>query len=205
VSFDLPARTTTALIGPSGAGKTTLADLAVGLLSPSSGRILVDGIPLTGEAVAHWRDAIAMVPQEAFLFHESIRANLLWAHPEANELDMWQAVAIASAEAFVRQLPDGLDTVVGDRGARLSGGERQRIALARALLRRPALLVLDEATNSLDAGNETLILDALARMHGQVTMLVIAHQPSTIRDADQVITVDLGRVASTYRRELEHS
>jgi len=205
VSFDLPARSTTALVGPSGAGKTSLADLAVGLLSPTSGNVLVDGLALSGDAVASWRDAIAMVPQEAFLFHESIRTNLLWARPEASEVNIWQALATAAAEQFVRGLPEGVDTVVGDRGARLSGGERQRIALARALLRQPALLVLDEATNSLDAGNETLILDALVQLHGQVTMLVIAHQPSTIRHADQVITVDHGRIVATRRRELEHS
>jgi ATP-binding cassette subfamily C protein len=137
-----------------------------------------------------------MVPQEAFLFHDTIRANLLWAEPGTNEPEMWEALAMASAEQFVRRLPEGIDTVVGDRGTRLSGGERQRIALARALLRRPALLVMDEATNSLDADNETIILDALARLHGEVTVLVIAHQPSTLRDADQVITVDSGLVSS---------
>jgi ATP-binding cassette subfamily C protein len=205
VTFDLPARTTTALVGPSGAGKTTLADLAIGLLFPSSGHVLVDGVPLSGNTVARWRDVIAMVPQEAFLFHQSIGANLLWAQPEATEDEMWEALGAASAEQFVRHLPEGLNTVVGDRGARLSGGERQRIALARALLRRPALLVLDEATNSLDTGNENMILHALAQLHGQITMLVIAHQPSTIRDADQVVTVDHGRIVSNHRRELELS
>jgi len=143
-----------------------------------------------------------MVPQDVFLFHQSIRANLLWAQPGASEGDLWRALALASAEAFVRQLPDGLDTVVGDRGERLSGGERQRVALARALLREPALLVLDEATSSLDAGNETAILDALATLHGRMTILVIAHQHSTLRDADQVITVADGRVVSTLRRDV---
>jgi ATP-binding cassette subfamily C protein len=201
VTLDLPARATTALVGPSGAGKTTIADLAVGLLAPASGRVLVDGATLAGDLVARWREAVAMVPQDVFLFHDTIRANLLWARPSASEGDMWQALALASAEAFVRRLPDGLDTVAGDRGERLSGGERQRIALARGLLREPALLVLDEATNSLDAGNETAVLDALAMLHGRMTILVIAHQHSTLRDADQVITVADGRVVSALRHD----
>jgi ATP-binding cassette subfamily C protein len=202
VTLELPARATTALVGPSGAGKTTIADLAVGLLAPASGRVLVDGSPLTGDLVARWRAAVAMVPQDVFLFHDTIRANLLWAQPSASESDLWQALAQASAEAFTRRLPDGLDTVAGDRGERLSGGERQRIALARALLRKPELLVLDEATSSLDAGNETAILDALATLHGRMTILVIAHQRSALRDADQVITVADGRVVSTLRRDV---
>jgi ATP-binding cassette subfamily C protein len=201
VTLDLPARATTALIGPSGAGKTTIADLAVGLLAPASGRVLVDGATLAGDLVARWREAVAMVPQDVFLFHDTIRANLLWARPSASEGDLWHALALASAEAFVRRLPDGLDTVAGDRGERLSGGERQRIALARGLLREPALLVLDEATSSLDAGNETAVLDALAALHGRMTILVIAHQHSTLRDADQVITVADGRVVSTRRHD----
>ncbi len=202
VSLEVPARATTALVGPSGAGKTTIADLAVGLLVPTSGRVLVDGVALAGELIPRWREEVAMVPQDVFLFHESIRANLLWAQPGASEGELWRALALASAEALVRQLPDGLDTVVGDRGERLSGGERQRIALARALLREPALLVLDEATSSLDAGNETAILDALAMLHGSMTILVIAHQRSSLRDADQVITVADGRVGPTRRHDV---
>jgi ATP-binding cassette, subfamily C, bacterial len=202
VTLEVPARATTALVGPSGAGKTTIADLAVGLLVPTSGRVLVDGAALAGELVPRWREEVAMVPQDVFLFHESIRANLLWAQPGASEGDLWRALALASAEALVRRLPDGLDTAVGDRGERLSGGERQRIALARALLREPALLVLDEATSSLDAGNETAILDALAMLHGSMTILVIAHQRSSLRDADQVITVADGRVVPARRHDV---
>ncbi len=189
VTLEVPARATTALVGPSGAGKTTIADLAIGLLVPTSGRVLVDGEPLTGGLRARWREAVAMVPQDVFLFHDTIRANLLWARSSATSGDLWQALTLASADTFVSRLPDGLDTVVGDRGERLSGGERQRVALARALLREPALLVLDEATSSLDAGNETEILDALARLRGRLTILVIAHRRSALRDADQVVTV----------------
>ena len=202
VTLEVPARATTALVGPSGAGKTTIADLAVGLLVPTSGRVLIDGAALAGELIPQWREEVAMVPQDVFLFHESIRANLLWAQPGASEGDLWRALALASAEALVRQLPDGLDTVVGDRGERFSGGERQRIALARALLREPTLLVLDEATSSLDAGNETAILDALAMLHGSMTILVIAHQRSSLRDADQVITVADGRVVPARRHDV---
>jgi ATP-binding cassette subfamily C protein len=202
VTLEVPARATTALVGPSGAGKTTIADLAVGLLVPTSGRVLIDGAALAGDLIPRWREEVAMVPQDVFLFHESIRANLLWAQPGANEGDLWRALALASAETLVRRLPDGLDTVVGDRGERLSGGERQRIALARALLREPTLLVLDEATSSLDAGNETAILDALAMLHGSMTILVIAHQRSSLRDADQVITVADGRVVPAGRHDV---
>jgi len=202
VTLEVPARATTALVGPSGAGKTTIADLAVGLLVPTSGRVLIDSAALAGELIPRWREEVAMVPQDVFLFHQSIRANLLWAQPGASEGELWRALALASAEALVRRLPDGLDTVVGDRGERLSGGERQRIALARALLREPALLVLDEATSSLDAGNETAILDALAMLHGSMTILVIAHQRSSLRDADQVITVADGRVVPARRHDV---
>jgi len=194
VNLTLPASTTTALIGASGAGKTTVADLVVGLLRPTSGIVTVDGKPLAAGLIPRWRDAVATVPQEPFLFHDTIRANLAWARPDAQERDMWEALSMASADEFVRSLPDGLDAVVGDRGARLSGGERQRIALARALLRRPALLVLDEATTSVDAANETAILDALTNLHGHTTMLVISLQRSALRDADQVITLANGHV-----------
>ena len=204
VSLEIPARTTTGLVGPSGAGKTTVADLAVGLLVPTSGRVLLDGSPLGAQDMGSWRDSVAMVPQDPFLFHDSIRANLLWAQPSAAEDEIWRALAMASAEELVRHLPDGLDTVVGDRGARLSGGERQRIALARALLRGPELLVLDEATNSLDAANEEVILDALATLHGRMTVLVISHDESMLRDADQVISIAQGRVVQEVLDRADH-
>lgn len=196
LSLELPAFRTTALIGPSGAGKTTVADLVVGLLRPTSGRVTIDGEPLTGANVDRWRHAVAMVPQDPFLFHDTIRANLTWARADAGEAELWAALAMASVSDFVRSLPDQLDTVVGDRGARMSGGERQRIALARALLRQPQLLVLDEATNALDAHNENVVLDALATLHGRMTVLVIAHQNSTIRSADHVIAIADGRAVA---------
>jgi len=195
VSFDLVPRQTTALVGPSGAGKTTLADLVLGLLIPTAGTITIDGRSLSGEDRACWRASIAIAPQDPFLFNDTIRANLLWARPQASEQQLWAALENAAAAAFVAALPAGLDTVVGDRGARLSGGERQRIALARAMLREPELLVLDEATSSLDTEHERAIREALLALHGRVTLLVIAHRLSTVSHADAIVVLDRGRVA----------
>ena len=197
VSFEIAPRQTTALVGPSGAGKTTLADLVVGLVAPASGTITVDDRPLVGEDRARWRESIAITPQDPFLFHDTIRANLLWARPAATEPELWSALGLAAAAPFVEDLPAGLDTIVGDRGARVSGGERQRIALARALLRDPELLVLDEATSSLDTEHELAIREALASLHGQVTLLVIAHRLSTVSHADSIVVLDRGRVVET--------
>lgn len=197
IDLVLPARQVTALCGRSGAGKSTLADLALGLLPPDSGRVLVDGAPLTGDSLPAWRASIGYVPQETFLFHDTVRANLLWANPAATAADLREALRAAAAEDFVNRLPQGLDTIVGDRGQRLSGGERQRLALARALLRRPTLLVLDEATSSLDPHNERLVQDAIERLHGETTILLIAHRLSTVRAADRVVVLDHGRIAET--------
>ncbi|HEY0832742.1 MAG TPA: ATP-binding cassette domain-containing protein, partial [Azospirillum sp.] len=193
VSLEIPAGRFTAVVGPSGAGKSTLADLVLGLVPPGEGRILVDGRPLDGAARRAWRRRVGYVPQDAFLFHDTIRANLLAA--DATDESLWAALEQVAAAGFVRRLPDGLDTVVGDRGARLSGGERQRLALARALLRRPDLLVLDESTSALDAESEARILEALERLRGQVTVVVVAHRLTTVRGADHVVVLDAGRVA----------
>lgn len=193
----LPVRQVTALCGPSGAGKSTFADLLLGLLAPSSGTLWVDSMKLEGERLQAWRQSIGYVPQETFLFHDTIRANLLWAEPNATEAELRMVLRAAAAETFVSRLPHGLDTIVGDRGVRLSGGERQRIALARALLRRPALLVLDEATSSLDTVNERMVQDAIERLQGETTILVIAHRLSTVRFADRIIVLDQGRIVET--------
>ena len=194
VSFEIPFRQTIALVGPSGAGKTTIADLVVGLLAPTSGTVLIDGRCFGETDTIAWRRAVALVPQEPFLFNESLRANLMWAAPQATSADLQDALSTAAATEFVAGLPDGLDTIVGDRGIRLSGGERQRIALARAVLRQPELLVLDEATSSLDTESELAIRTAMTALHGQMTMLVIAHRLSTVRTADRIIVLDGGRV-----------
>lgn len=197
VSFTIPARRMTALVGPSGAGKTTLADLILGLLTPAQGRVLVDGAPLDGAGLAAWRNSIGYVPQEPFLFHDTIRANLLWARAEATEPELKAVLSAAAAEEFVARLPQGLDTVVGDRGVRLSGGERQRLTLARALLRRPTLLLLDEATSSLDGENERFVQTAIEQLQGELTIFVIAHRLSTIQKADQVVVIERGAVTET--------
>jgi len=194
VSLAVPARGITAICGPSGAGKSTLADLLLGLLRPSSGRILVDGEPIVGQRLHDWRQAVGYVPQETFLFHDTIRSNLAMARPGATEEEMRAALVAAAADELVERLPLGLETVLGDRGMRISGGERQRLALARALLRQPSLLVLDEATSALDNENERLIQRALGRLHGQMAVVIIAHRMSTVRIADQIIVLKEGKV-----------
>ena len=197
VDLDVPARRMTAVVGPSGAGKSTLADLIMGLISPDNGTVLIDGVPLAGELLHVWRQSIGYVPQETFLFHDTIRSNLLWAKPDASGEELWQALRLAAAEGFVSQTPNGLDTVIGDRGVRLSGGERQRIALAQAHLRKQSLLLLDEATSSLDAENERCIQEAIEQLDGELTIVLIAHRLSTIRRADRIVVFDRGRVVET--------
>ncbi|WP_094602886.1 Vitamin B12 import ATP-binding protein BtuD [Sporomusa silvacetica DSM 10669] len=193
VSVVLAAGTTTAFVGVSGSGKSTMVDLLLGLLTPERGGIFVDGRPLA-QSLQVWRQSIGYVPQDSFLWNASIRANLQWACPEASESAMWETLGLAAVDEFVRSLPAGLDTVVGDRGVRLSGGERQRIVLARALLRKPSVLILDEATSSLDTENESRIQQALEDLHGKLTIVVIAHRLSTIRQADRIYVLEQGRV-----------
>ena len=197
ITLALAAGATTAIVGPSGAGKSTLADLLMGLLTPSRGRILVDGTPLGADRLEAWRDQIGYVAQEPFLFHDSVRANLLWARPDASEEELWRALRLALADEFVSALPRGLDTVVGDRGVLVSGGERQRLSLARALLRRPTLLILDEATSSLDSENEARIQHAIDSLHQQMTIVIITHRLATIRGADVIHVIDRGRLVES--------
>jgi ATP-binding cassette subfamily C protein len=196
-SLVVPAGTTTAIVGGSGAGKSTVADLLLGLLEPSSGRVLVDGVPLGPERLAAWRARIGYVAQDAFLFHDTIAANLRWARPGAVDDDLWEALRLAAADGFVRALPLQLETVLGDRGVLLSGGERQRLSLARALLRHPALLVLDEPTSALDSENEQRIQDAIEGLHERMTIVIITHRLSTIRNADLIHVLEQGRVVES--------
>ncbi|WNF35281.1 ABC transporter ATP-binding protein [Bacillaceae bacterium IKA-2] len=194
INLIIPANQMTAVVGPSGAGKSTLIDLLMGLNQPESGKVLIDGVPLTSDNLISLRRAISYVPQDPFLFNESIRENLQIVAPDTSEEEMWEALEFSSAAEFVSKLPEGLDTLIGDRGIRLSGGERQRLVLARAILRKPSILVLDEATSALDTENESKIQEALERIKGTMTIIVIAHRLSTIRNADQVIVLDQGEI-----------
>jgi ATP-binding cassette subfamily C protein len=193
VSLTLKSRTTTAVMGESGAGKSTLADVMMGLLDLDAGHLRVDGRDISGPALIDWRNSVSYVPQDAFLFNDSIRRNLLWGDLQASDTDLTQALQRAAAE-FVFELPLGLDTLVGDGGVLLSGGERQRIALARALLKKPALLILDEATSALDRGNEARIRQAIENLHGDLTVLIIGHRLPTLEHADHIIVMDKGRI-----------
>ncbi|MFD1707986.1 ABC transporter ATP-binding protein [Siminovitchia sediminis] len=189
-----PSNCMTAVIGKSGAGKSTLVDLLMGLNRPERGEILLDGIQLTERNLHSLRRSISYVPQDPFLFNTTVRENLSLIQPNASEDQLWDALRFAAADDFVKRLPQGLDTLIGDRGIRLSGGERQRLVLARAILREPTILVLDEATSALDSENETNIQEALEKLKGKMTIIIIAHRLSTIRNADQVIVLDKGEI-----------
>ncbi|MEI9423489.1 ABC transporter ATP-binding protein [Mesorhizobium sp. Cs1299R1N1] len=202
ITFGLPAGKVTALIGPSGSGKSTIADMLLGLLEPTAGKILVDGVEIDAGNRRRWRDRVAYVPQDVFLLHDTIAANLRLAAPQASNDELWTALRAAHAGEFVERLDRELETVVGDRGVRLSGGERQRIALARALLRKPSLLILDEATSALDWQNQSLIARSIDGLRGAMTILTIAHRPSMIAFADWVVAMEGGRVVEVgqYQR-----
>lgn len=184
-----------ALVGESGAGKTTAADLLAGLVAPSRGRVLADGVPLSRYDSRSYRSRVGYVGQENLLFDASVRDNLLWAKPDATEKQLEDACREAAALDFVRALPGGFDARVGDRGSRLSGGQAQRLALARALLSRPDLLVLDEATSALDGESEKLVQEAVARLKGRCAVVVVAHRLSSVRTADRIYALKDGRVA----------
>ena len=183
------------VVGASGAGKTTFADLLVGLIAPQRGRITVGDRPLEGAVLAGWREGVSYVSQDPFLFHDTVRRNLTWACPSASEAELWRALALADAEALVRRMEKGLDSLVGERGALVSGGERQRIALARAILRRPRLLVLDEATNAIDIPTERLLLERICALAPQPTIVMIAHRPESLALCRTVVRLDAGRLA----------
>lgn len=194
VSFTIRRGATVAVVGPSGAGKSTLLDLLLGFHDPDQGRILVDGTPLRELDVASWRARLAVVSQDAYIADATVRENLLYGRPDASSAELEAAADAAHALEFIRRLPQGFDTEIGERGVRLSGGQRQRLALARALVRAPDLLLLDEATNALDSFAETAVQEALARCAGRVTMLVVAHRLATVERADLIVVLDQGRV-----------
>jgi ATP-binding cassette subfamily B protein len=199
VSFEAPPGSLVALVGPSGAGKTTITQLVTRMYDAQLGAVVVGGHDVRDLTLQSLRDAIGVVTQDAHLFHDSIRANLQYARPEAPDDELWAALDGAQIGDLVRSLDDGLDTVVGDRGYRLSGGEKQRIAIARVLLKAPSVVVLDEATAHLDSESEAAVQRALDTALEGRTSLVIAHRLSTVRDADQILVIDDGRVVERGR------
>jgi ATP-binding cassette, subfamily B, bacterial len=194
VSFTAPAGKLTALVGPSGAGKTTITHLVSRLYDPAEGVVRIGGHDIAGVTLDSLHDAVGVVTQDAHMFHDTIRANLSYARPSATEEELVQACRAAQIWDLIATLPDGLDTVVGDRGYRLSGGEKQRLAIARLLLKEPAVVVLDEATAHLDSESEVAVQHALKTALAARTSLVIAHRLSTIREADQILVIDGGRI-----------
>ncbi|MDH5275059.1 MAG: ABC transporter ATP-binding protein/permease [Gammaproteobacteria bacterium] len=196
VSVRIERGALTAIGGQSGAGKSTLVDIATGLLPPGTGGLLIDGHRLNDQERVRWRRETALVPQESFLFDDSIRANLACVRPEATEQELWEVLDAANCRAFVEARHGGLDSTVGERGGLLSGGERQRLSIARALLRRPQLLVLDEPTNNLDKESVAALLDIIEKLKRQATLLIVSHDPRVLQRADRIYLLEGGAVVS---------
>lgn len=190
----IPAGKTTALVGPSGAGKSTLIKLILRMYDPTKGAIYVDDYNLREMDIKSWRGRIAVVSQDVYVFDTTVRENIAYGRLEATEAEIITAAKLAEAHDFICEFPQGYDTHVGNRGIRLSGGERQRIALARAIVRNPDILILDEATNALDSISEHLIQQALETLSQDRTVIVIAHRLSTVEHADHIIVLEEGRV-----------
>jgi subfamily B ATP-binding cassette protein MsbA len=199
VSFLIPAGSVTAVVGTSGAGKSTLVNLLCRFYDPNAGRITVDGTDLRELSLKDWRRRIGVAGQDAELMTGTVAENIAYGRPEASEEEIRTAAQLANAAEFIEDLPERWDTRVGARGLRLSGGQRQRIGLARALLCKPSLLILDEATNALDSLSETAVQQTLEQLRGGTTILVIAHRLSTIRDADYVVVLSNGEVVEQGR------
>jgi subfamily B ATP-binding cassette protein MsbA len=194
VSFNAAPGTTTALVGSSGSGKSTLISIVMAFNRPTQGRVLVDGIDLAELRLLDYRGQLASVLQENFLFDGTIAENVGYANPSATVDDIKEACRIAHCDEFISQFPQGYDTVVGERGIKLSGGQRQRVSIARAILADPRILILDEATSSLDSESEQMIQDGLRRLRSGRTTFVIAHRLSTIRSADQILVLEAGDI-----------
>jgi len=207
LSFNLEKGKVTALVGGSGAGKSSIADLLVGLYEPTGGTILVNGVDLREYSPDSWRSHLGVVSQDTFTFNRSILDNIRYGKPTATEEEVIAAAVAAQADGFIRELPEGYQTIVGERGYRLSGGQRQRLALARAILKQPEVLILDEATSALDTHSERLVQQALALFQKERTVLVIAHRLSTITDADQIIVMEQGQIIEQGKHDqlLKHN
>jgi ATP-binding cassette subfamily C protein len=190
--FDFPANTFTAIVGHSGTGKTTVVDLITGLLQPQQGEITIDGVPLVKLDLRRWRQMIGYVPQESLLLHDTVFINVTLGDKTLNAEDAENALRAAGAWDFVKDLPKGMDTMVGERGHKLSGGQRQRIAIARAVVHKPRLLILDEATTALDPDNEAAVCDTLRRLKGKLTILAISHQPAILEAAERAYRLEGG-------------
>ena len=197
VSLDVPRGKTVAIVGPSGSGKTTIMDMVMGLLEPGSGAVLIDGVPLSDIDPASWRHRIGYVAQDSFLFHASVRDNLAFGTQGADDARLQEAASLAFATEFIERLPEGWDTLVGDRGVALSGGQRQRLALARAIARDPELLILDEATSALDAESESRIQTAIEHLSTRMTVVLVTHRLATARIADYIYFVEGGRIGES--------
>lgn len=194
VSLSIPVGSFTTLVGPSGSGKTTVVDLVTGLLKPTAGRILLDDAPLADCSLSQWRHMIGYVPQEILLLHDSVLNNVTLGDPALSEADTEWALRAAGAWDFVAAMPEGLHTVVGERGGKVSGGQRQRLCIARALVRRPKLLILDEATSALDPSSEAALCETLSGLRGSITVLAVSHQSGLADIADRVIHIEHGKL-----------
>ena len=194
VHLDIAPGETIAFVGQSGSGKSTLLNLVLGFVRPTSGRILLDGEDMEQLDLRSVRKHVSVVPQESVLFEGTIHDNITYGLPHVPDERVTAALTVANAIEFVSALPDGWDTIVGERGARLAGGQRQRLAIARALIRDPRILLLDEATSALDAESEELVKQALAKLMRGRTTLVVAHRLSTIREADRIVVLENGRI-----------
>jgi subfamily B ATP-binding cassette protein MsbA len=201
ISFEAPAGTVTALVGSSGSGKSTAAGLAASFRTPNRGVVRIDGHDLKTVRLSSYRDKLGVVLQDEFLFEGTIRENILLARPDASEEELLEAVEAAHVKQFTDGFEKGLDTLIGERGVKLSGGQRQRVSIARALLANPRILILDEATSSLDTESEACIQESLARLMAGRTTLVIAHRLSTIRRADQILVLEDGRIVERGKHE----
>ncbi|MBK6901904.1 MAG: ATP-binding cassette domain-containing protein [Saprospirales bacterium] len=201
VDFEVRAGEKVALVGPSGAGKSTIVQLLLRYYNLEEGKILVDGKSIADYDISEFRSHVAIVPQEVILFGGTIRENILYGRPDAAEEDIIEAARQANAWDFIRSFPEGLDTLVGERGVKLSGGQRQRVAIARAILKNPSILILDEATSSLDAESEKLVQEALNKLLEGRTSIIIAHRLATIRDVDRIYVLDEGRIVEQGTHE----